>query len=60
MSRPQRPTDGPSRPKGTLFCPTCSHESGLDGDWMAVEGGTLVCPDCGAVVVAQPAFGVPA
>ncbi|WP_255149193.1 phage terminase large subunit family protein [Halorarius halobius] len=59
MSRPESPSR-PARPKGTLFCPTCGHESGLDGDWIAVEGGTLVCPDCGAVVVAQPTFGVPA
>lgn len=62
MSRSATPFGGPPRRKATLFCAECGHESGHDGDWIDWEGRgeTLVCPDCGTVVVAQPSFGVPA
>ncbi len=51
------PPDGPPA-KATLFCRTCGHASRLDGDWL-VDKGTddyrVVCPECGTVVIAQPA-----
>jgi hypothetical protein len=45
--------------KTGLFCPTCDHESPLDGDWIAddsVRRERLLCPRCGDVVVDQPEF----
>ena len=48
--------------KGLLFCPGCDHESPVDGDWIrATSAGrtTYHCPDCGSLVVAQPAFEQP-
>ncbi|WP_255195559.1 hypothetical protein [Halorarius litoreus] len=59
MSRSATPTGSPPRRKATLFCSVCGHESGYGGDWIRRDE-TLVCPDCGSVVVSQPAFGVPA
>jgi transcription elongation factor Elf1 len=58
MSRTEAPPGGESRRKTTLFCAECGHESGHDGDWIdwQSDGETLVCPDCGAVVVTQPDF----
>lgn len=51
---------GPPRPKATLFCPTCGHESRVDGDWeLRTVGGreTTVCPECGARLDDRPAGG---
>ena len=42
-----------TRPKNTLFCPRCGHESPIDGDWCVrtpVAGETITCPVCAAVV----------
>jgi len=42
-----------SRRKGVLFCPTCGHESVVDGDWFvddSDETTTSRCPDCHTVV----------
>lgn len=60
MSRSASPVGSSPRRKATLFCVACGHESGYDGDWLEAGDGTLVCPDCGAVVVSQPTFGLPA
>lgn len=42
-----------TRSKTSLFCPDCSHESTVTGDW-TVEGTEtgwqLRCPECDAVV----------
>lgn len=48
-----------ARRKGVLFCPGCGHESHVDGDWVRSDSAgrtNYACPDCGAVVVSQPAF----
>ncbi|WP_276271704.1 hypothetical protein [Haloarcula litorea] len=45
--------------KAALFCPGCSRESPVDGDWIADDGTArqrLLCPACGAVVIDQPTF----
>lgn len=62
MSRSANPPGGSTRRKATLFCAECGHESGHDGDWIDRQGRgeTLVCPDCGTVVLAQPDFELPA
>ncbi|WP_254545056.1 phage terminase large subunit family protein [Halomarina pelagica] len=48
-----------SRPKTTLFCPTCGHESTAtaDGDWVLVERTrdgerqlAYECPVCGTAL----------
>lgn len=40
-----------------LTCPSCEHESVLDGDWI-VDAGTgqysRECPDCGFIVPERP------
>lgn len=46
--REQRPV------KTRLFCPTCDHESPLDGDWLGDGRTRLLCPRCGGCVVDQP------
>ena len=49
--RDQRPA------KTRLFCPTCDHESPLDGDWLGDDRTArrrLRCPRCGDCVVDQP------
>ena len=69
MNLRTRPSPGPrqaddstvrtTRRKAVLFCPECGHESHVDGDWLRVESAgrnSYVCPDCGNVVVSQPAF----
>ena len=40
----------PPRPKDTLFCPACGHESPADGDWQVRADGALACPACAARV----------
>lgn len=56
MSRPPRANDRPPGGKATLFCTDCDHASGIDGDWIRRETSreVLVCPECGAEVIAQP------
>ncbi len=48
----------PSRPRKAVYvCPTCGHESPVDGDWLVVRGEQRVvyaCPVCGRPVTAQP------
>lgn len=42
-----------TRPKMSLFCSECNHESPVTGDWIhegTTDGQTLRCPDCDAVV----------
>jgi hypothetical protein len=51
------PVDGRSRPKATLFCPVCDHESHVDGDWVVrttVARVTTECPDCGTRIDERP------
>ena len=45
------------RAKTRLFCPTCDHESPIDGDWIGDDRTArrrLLCPRCGDCVVDQP------
>lgn len=53
-STPLRSAVGPpdTRGKSVLFCPACSHESPLSGDWVVDhDAGTYCCPECETVVV---------
>lgn len=46
-----------SRQKGVLFCPSCWHESPVDGDWQVRttrSGRRLDCPVCGEPVAERP------
>lgn len=45
-----------SRPKATLFCPGCDHESHVHGDWVVRTGTriTTECPDCGTRIDERP------
>jgi predicted RNA-binding Zn-ribbon protein involved in translation (DUF1610 family) len=62
------PTNRPAavaspRPKNTLFCPECGHESPADGDWRvrtAASDTELACPVCGAAVTRRPGEPQPA
>ena len=39
--------------KATLYCPECSHESRINGDWVIhvlADSLTYECPSCGAVI----------
>lgn len=50
------------RPKATLFCPECGHESPADGDWDVRQRGTrdqLACPQCATTVTARPSTAEP-
>jgi transcription elongation factor Elf1 len=39
------------RAKSVLFCPTCGHESPVNGDWVRDgDAGTSVCPNCQTVI----------
>jgi len=56
-SLPTQSSDGVSalrsREKSVLFCPSCGHESPLDGDWAVDADGdsdTYRCPECRAVI----------
>ncbi len=44
------------RPKNTLFCPRCGHESPADGDWCWTPAAddSVTCPVCAAVVATGP------
>lgn len=47
------PSTPRSRSKSVLFCPSCGHESELNGDWtleMAGNTTTYRCPECRTVV----------
>ncbi|MCT9095182.1 hypothetical protein [Haloarchaeobius sp. HME9146] len=47
------------RPKATLFCPACDHESPIDGDWVLADhptGTAYDCPSCEATVTVRPTF----
>lgn len=42
-----------SRQKGVLFCPSCGHESAVNGDWVVDgtdDGRTYRCPECQTVL----------
>jgi len=40
-----RPPDGIR--KDVLFCPSCGHESPVEGDWLVTgDGQRLRCPEC--------------
>ena len=44
-------------PKATLHCPSCGHESAIDGDWTVREEDDRVayeCPDCGSTITTRP------
>lgn len=46
-----------SRPKATLFCHACRHESPVRGDWEVRSDGewtTTSCPACGVTVDERP------
>ena len=50
-------TAGTSRPKATLFCQTCGHESSVWDDWdvRSTAGRTTTnCPECGTTVDERP------
>jgi predicted RNA-binding Zn-ribbon protein involved in translation (DUF1610 family) len=50
----RRPT---GRPKNTLFCPDCGHESPSDGDWRlrtTAAGDAYDCPDCRTTITVRP------
>lgn len=53
----RRETDGSPRPKATLFCPVCDHESHADGDWQRRfrrDRVEYVCPACEATITDRP------
>lgn len=57
---PHAATDG-TRPKSTLICPTCGHESTPAGDWLTRERKThsraklaLICPTCKTEITHRP------
>jgi DNA-directed RNA polymerase subunit RPC12/RpoP len=63
MTPATRASGGPADRKAVLFCPACSHEAPLDGEWSletreGVESDRtdVRCPQCGQVVVSQPWF----
>jgi len=42
-----------SRPKASLFCPDCGHESPITGDWLVEQGDgdrTYRCPECQSAI----------
>lgn len=44
-----RDVEEPPDRKGVLFCPSCGHESPVDGDWVVRERVTSLvyrCPEC--------------
>ncbi len=46
-----------ARQKGVLFCPSCWHESPVDGDWQVQTTETdthLACPACSDTVAIRP------
>lgn len=48
--------DGVSRPKATLFCFECGHESPVTGDWIIQEYGDCVdyvCPECETTITTR-------
>lgn len=52
----------PPRPKATLFCDECGHESHVTGDWVVHEsahGADFVCPECGATIISRGVSGPP-
>lgn len=58
------PADGTSDRKAVLVCPTCGHESPVDGDWAVTERDVgadrrrvYECPECWTTLLAQPVFG---
>ena len=58
MTLTHPPTREQAPAKTTLFCPTCGHESPLDGDWIGDDRSArhrLLCPRCGDCVVDRPA-----
>ncbi|MDS0261290.1 hydrogenase maturation nickel metallochaperone HypA [Haloarcula sp. S1CR25-12] len=57
MTLKHPPTSEQRPAKARLFCPTCDHESPLDGDWIGDDTTPrrrLLCPRCGDCVVDQP------
>jgi transposase-like protein len=43
--------------KATLFCPSCSYQSRVDGGWESVRTPRATryrCPDCGVEVTRRP------
>ncbi|WP_207586451.1 hypothetical protein [Halomontanus rarus] len=59
MTLPRHRDDERSdRPKSTLFCTACDHESPVGGDWRVRTRGdrtVTVCPDCGTTIDERPA-----
>lgn len=59
MTDPQKQSlpDGAPRQKAVFFCPECSHESPVDGDWIVQEqdaARTYTCPECETVIDTRP------
>ena len=52
--------DEPPRRKATLFCPSCDHESPVEGDWRLRSCGdrtAYVCPVCDTTITVRPRTG---
>lgn len=46
-----------SRQKAMLFCPSCGHESPVNGDWeleQTADGRAYLCPWCHTVISSRP------
>jgi predicted RNA-binding Zn-ribbon protein involved in translation (DUF1610 family) len=45
--------------KSTLFCPTCGHDSPVDGDWRVhaeTDGVVYDCPVCDDTITERPTW----
>ena len=52
------PASRATEQKSRLFCPSCGHESPVDGDWhiqATADGDVYGCPDCGTELTVRPA-----
>lgn len=56
MSTTTRPLERSPRPKATLFCFQCGHESHFEGDWIVHEyddSADYECPVCGTTITSR-------
>lgn len=48
-----REAEFPPDRKAVLFCPSCGHESAIEGDWIVhagIDQHSLECPNCEYIV----------